>query len=197
MDNVASNDAMGRDIAKSMPGFDPVCHRVRCNGHILNLATQTFLFRPKNGKGSGDEGAAIELNISLVASLSTAGRDGSKGSDSVAHDWGAFGALGHPHRLAVWFRSSTERYQDFVRTVARAIPLDNDTRWNAWFDEIDVALKHRKELVRWINDNYQSNSKDILSVQHWEELADSIRFRTCSQKSQSRLKARHAGSNVE
>lgn len=172
MDNATSNDAMLRRIAKSIPGFDPVCRRIRCNGHILNLAAQTFLFGPKNGKGGGDEEEAIELSMRQADSLSKAERDGSKDRDSAAQEWRAFGALGHLHNLVVWFRSSTERYQDFVRTVGRAIPLDNDTRWNSWFDEIDVALKYRKELVGWINDNYQSISKDALSFEHWEELAE-------------------------
>ena len=48
-DNHGSNDKMCRFIStglqeKKLPYWDPVHHRIRCSGHIINLALQAFLY---------------------------------------------------------------------------------------------------------------------------------------------------------
>jgi hypothetical protein len=170
MDNAESNDSMLRHLALHILGFDPVQRRVRCHGHILNLAAQAFLFGPKKSGKRGDEDEAVELALLQTSGLSQAEIEGRKDPAAAAREWRQFGALGKLHNLVVWFRSSTERYQNFIRVVGKAIPLDNDTRWNSWFDEIDVALEKRKEIMSWTDDHYHVLSKDALSFEDWEEL---------------------------
>jgi len=41
-----------------------------------------------------------------------------------------------------------------VAAIGRAIPLDNDTRWNSWFKEVEVALLNRRKLRDWIDQHY-------------------------------------------
>jgi len=48
MDNVSSNDIFLRSLSQRLldednTKYDPVLHRLRCNGHIINLSVQAFL----------------------------------------------------------------------------------------------------------------------------------------------------------
>ena len=48
MDNASPNNEFMRHIARQLdPSFDPEIRRIRCFGHVLNLAVQAFLFGPK------------------------------------------------------------------------------------------------------------------------------------------------------
>ncbi|KAM3526952.1 hypothetical protein MY4038_006568 [Beauveria bassiana] len=52
LDNASNNDTMLRSLANTF-GFNPAHRRLRCHGHIINLAVQAFLFG-KN-KDASDE----------------------------------------------------------------------------------------------------------------------------------------------
>lgn len=55
-DNATSNDKLCASFAPKMSnGWDPVERRIRCQGHIINLAVQVFLF--------GKSGEAIQLSL--------------------------------------------------------------------------------------------------------------------------------------
>jgi hypothetical protein len=43
-DNHGANDTLCRAVAEAVPGWNPVDNRLRCLGHIMNLAVQAFLF---------------------------------------------------------------------------------------------------------------------------------------------------------
>ena len=47
-DNASNNDTMlqmvAEELAKEEIQYDPVLHHLRCNGHIINLSIQAFLF---------------------------------------------------------------------------------------------------------------------------------------------------------
>jgi hypothetical protein len=40
--------------------------------------------------------------------------------------------------------------------------MDNDTRWNSWFDEVEVALSKRREMMLWIDEYYNELGEDAL-----------------------------------
>ena len=49
MDNVTNNDTMIKELSKKLKEkheiiWDPRPYRLRCNGHVINLAIQAFLF---------------------------------------------------------------------------------------------------------------------------------------------------------
>src|SRR5579871_4934579 len=150
-DNHGSNDIMMRHIAEDdeIENFDPVLHRVRCFGHSLNLVAQAFLFgsTAKRGEGHKNEDDAIEIAIKDVVQLQDELRQGSRSKQDVAKEFRKHGSLGKLHNCNVFYRSSPSRYQAFVAAVGRAIPMDNDTRWNSWLDEVTVALQKRKEFT--------------------------------------------------
>lgn len=173
MDNASSNDKMLRYISERIADFHPVLRRVRCNGHIINLAVQSFLFSPKRSKRSQsqhEEDDAIELAITETRGLSEAEKQSKMTQEKLAEEWRKHGALGKLHNLNVWYRASTARYQEFISKVGRAIPLDNETRWNSWAIEVAVALSKRKEINSWQEDHHSELGEDRLEFKDWQEL---------------------------
>jgi hypothetical protein len=54
--------------------------------------------------------------------------------------------------------------------------LDNDTRWNSWFIEVEVALLKCRELRDWIDEHWNKLGDDALSREDWQELEDIKEF---------------------
>ena len=178
MDNHTSNDKMLRHIANEIENFDPILRRVRCYGHNLNLTVQAFLFgsRKESGEDRADEEDAINLAIHEVAQLSKDSNLDNKDKQELGREWRRLGSLGKLHNINVWARASTERYNSIVAAIGRAIPLDNDTRWNSWFIEVEVALLKRRELRDWIDEHWNELGDDALSREDWQELEDIKEF---------------------
>jgi hAT family C-terminal dimerisation region len=178
MDNATSNDKMLSHIADEIENFDPILRRVRCFGHVINLVIQAFLFGAKNRSGEdlADQEEAVNLAIQEVSHLAKEASQDIRGKIDLASKWRKLGSLGKLHNINIWIRASTERYQSFVKAVGRAIPLDNDTRWNSWSTEIEVALEKRRELRDWIEEHWEELGDDILSRDDWQELEDIKEF---------------------
>jgi hypothetical protein len=165
LDNAYNNDTMMRAVAQNCD-FNSAHRRLRCNGHIINLAVQAFLFG-KN-KDASDEA------IRQVSQLSCREQEGVVGRAETATAWRQYGALGMLHNLVVWIRSSTQRYQAFLQAAGRMIPQDNSTRWNSWYRMIYVAITLRKELNSFMDDRYSESDirLDYLHPEHWQELQE-------------------------
>lgn len=173
MDNASPNDTFMTHISRHLKDFDPVLQRVRCFGHIVNLAVQAFLFGPRRttGEDAEEELLAIKEAIRTVNTLSKRERSELlQQSERVklAEEWRKHGVLGKLHNLVVFSRASTERYQEFKAQVGRVIPLDNDTRWNSWDNEVEVALAVRGPFRDWMDKNYELIKKDYLSHVDWQ-----------------------------
>ena len=95
--------------------FRPEIRRIRCFGHVLNLAVQAFLFGPKKGKWkevNKEEQAAINEALRQVALLlkkEPSGEESDK--EKLTDEWRKHGVLGKLQNLVVYFRSSTQLYQ--------------------------------------------------------------------------------------
>ncbi|EJP60823.1 restless-like transposase [Beauveria bassiana ARSEF 2860] len=122
LDNAFNNDTMLRALVNTF-SFNPAHRRLRCHGHIINLAMQTFLFG-KN-KDASDE------TMRHVTMLSRREHDGVGRRAETAQSWRQHGPLEILHNLVVWIRSSMQRYQAFVQAAGRMIPQDNSTGWNS------------------------------------------------------------------
>ena len=178
MDNHTSNDKMLRHISEEIENFDPILRRVRCYGHILNLTVQAFLFGSsrQSGEDRENEEDAIDQAIREVSQLSRNSNLDTQDRQELAREWRRLGSLGKLHSINVWARASTERYNGIVAAIGRAIPLDNDTRWNSWFKEVEVALLNRRKLRDWIDQHYDDLGDDVLSREDWQELEDISEF---------------------
>jgi hypothetical protein len=109
-DNHGSNDndtlhALNAHLLEEHIDLDPVHHRLRCIGHVLNLAVVAFLFESlamqklmKQMKTQREEMAATEPRGK---------KSGGKAS------WRRLGLLGKLYNIAIFIQSSVPRYDDF------------------------------------------------------------------------------------
>lgn len=166
LDNHGANDTMLRAVARSISRLDPTRCRIRCNGHIINLVVQAFLF--------GKDKEATEEAIRQIGELSKQEQKGSKERLQTAAEWRKLGPLGKLHNLVIWIHSSTRLYQAWIRLTGRMIPRDNDTRWNSWWLMIHVALELRKEMNNFVQDHWLEDEikEDYLDPNDWQELIE-------------------------
>ena len=95
MDNAHSNDSLITAIAASLSDegvlYNAEQRRLRCNGHVINLAVQAFLF----GK--------------TVDDYEYLGNETDSPSDTQLSQWRRLGPLGKLHNINVWIMKSPQR----------------------------------------------------------------------------------------
>ncbi|KAJ2971919.1 hypothetical protein NQ176_g7453 [Zarea fungicola] len=165
LDN-ASNDTAMREIGRAL-GFDGETRRLRCFGHILNLAVKALLF--------GHDSEAFEDDLL-----------GGEALNAKAHElWRRKGPVGKLHNLIVWIHRSDlltnllrslqltaiERSED--PAVRAKKPLDVITNvathfleelWyrqkNEWEGMMLRGKKQRKDMPLCLRDNNKLDEKD-------------------------------------
>ena len=80
------------------------------------------------------------------------------------------GPLGQAHNIVVYIRGSTTCVEEFIFLAGRMIPLDNRTRWNSWYEMLDVFLKLRPAIDKYIQNHEADLEADELSSQDWKRL---------------------------
>jgi len=123
-DNSSTNDTLCRAIETYLKReedlqWSATQWRVRCIGHIINLAVQGFLFH--------NSISAKELK--LYNELEERGE--LEDIEEVKQKFRLLGPLGQLHNIIVDIRSSANRTAEFVALAARMVPLDNCIRWNS------------------------------------------------------------------
>lgn len=164
-DNSGTNDTLCRTISSSMRDldieWDAVTQRIRCQGHIINLAVQDFLFQGI-------------IDISVIDSYETAEMNGDRQSEKEQKEkqeiFRTMGILGKLHNIIAYSRSSALRTAHFKRKIGRMIPLDNRTRWNSWFQLLHTALDHISGIDEYVRENLDSLQKDSLTAGDWNNL---------------------------
>jgi hypothetical protein len=109
--------------------YDVKHHRVRCQGHILNLAAQAFLKCTNDDQIEGDH-----LTLNDLAK------------------WRKYGAIGKLHTFTVRRQRSPQQYQKFLQmSKDKHLHRDNKTRWNSYAIAIQTALlpQVRQAINRW------------------------------------------------
>jgi hypothetical protein len=168
MDNDHTNDKMLRLIARELNTFSDVLRRVRCHGHVINLACEAFLF--------GKDKEAQEEALRHFKALAKEEREGKLDSLQTADRWRKFGVLGKIHNINLHIRASHQRYQEFLKLAGRSIPRDNDTRWNSWYLQIKVFIELRQHIYRYIDDHSGDLKLDYLTPEEWEEAIEMRNF---------------------
>ena len=139
--------------------YDPHLHRLRCNGHVLNLAANAFLFN------TADEALAAYNNPGIL--------EAALPSEKELDAWRKKGPLGKLHNLVVHIQRTPQRRTKFsALSHGLGLVRDNSTRWNSWKSEIDRALKPQiKEAIQRYCDRYKENEEDRLFPEDWETLS--------------------------
>lgn len=131
-DNAANNDTMCRQMEEDLEanGIDwsAKLYRIRCAGHISNLAVQALLFGKHPYTDSDPELPSAD--------------------DIQA--WRKLGSLGKLHNIIIWIYHSPQRRKFFqILSEGTALKRDNKTRWTSWYEAIMRALTLRDPLDLW------------------------------------------------
>jgi len=186
-DNDSKNDTCLRAIARQLSveygiRFDPIRHRTRCGGHIINLSLQAFLFATsEQGLQAAIKQAMDEANDTSVAealqeefksNTSQKGK-GNKQKAKARGDsagWRSIGAMGKLHNIAVFIRSSTIHGDVWDEISSKALGIDNITRWNSWFVLLDVAIQKEGAITSFLNRYHKELEDDFLTPGDWQVL---------------------------
>ena len=104
-DNAGNNDTCTRAIFRAIsPEIDPIHRRLRCYGHVINLAAKAFLF--------GDDPDAFEVEIDNLKKMKLE----VKHEQELLRLWRKRGCVGKLHNLIIWIRRSPQRRQAFLET---------------------------------------------------------------------------------
>jgi hypothetical protein len=93
--------------------WDPVFRRLRCNGHIINLSAQSFLF--PNIKDVDEEEALNQITGQLPKEFNNA----------QMQEWRQKGPLGKIHNISVFITLSTQRIETF-KSISGGLSLSRD-----------------------------------------------------------------------
>ncbi|KAJ2972747.1 hypothetical protein NQ176_g6977 [Zarea fungicola] len=174
-DNHGSNDKLCRFLGQHLQGkgigWEPTKQRIRCHGHVINLAVQAFLFMDSK------EAARAALRQIECDDETAFGTDfASRVKAQRALGWRRLGPLGKIHNISVHMRTSDFRWAQFKKRAGRSLGLDNDTRWNSWFLLLDVSL-NLQEHVEWYQRKYYENLQDdYLTPNEWGILGETRAF---------------------
>src|SRR5579871_3547351 len=183
-DNHGSNDKMLRIIKKTVKSLPKIEHiRVRCLGHVINLAVHAFLYKNDDEaleiarrRDQGENVRDADLTDEAFGGQITVGGKKSSNEVKTAEEWRCYGPIGKLFNIVKHIRSSNSLYQSFLKLTGRQIPLANATRWNSWFVMIFTALKLRKGVNSFIDDNLKALEDDRLTHAEWRQLLDFKNF---------------------
>jgi hypothetical protein len=122
---------------------------LRCNGHVINLAAQAFLFQD-TGRGAANPLAAD--NNDGLKSVPT---------EQEIENWRKKGSLGRLHNIVVSIQRSTQRIERFkALSEGKVLIRDNSTRWNSWYKMTKKALTLREAIELYCL-RYKENQQDL------------------------------------
>jgi len=168
-DNASTNDTLCRTISSYLQEneditWDPTTRRLRCMGHIINLAVQAFLFHKVIGQEklkSYDEQESEGKPID---------------NDDTRAVFRALGPLGKLHNIVVHIRGCPIRRKAFKELAGRLVPLDNRTRWNSWYKMLEVANRLESAIDTYTKAHLGSLKADYLSPDDWNFLRITAKF---------------------
>ena len=144
--------------------FDHKLHRIRCQGHIINLAVHSFLF-VTDSENLEDE---------------TLGLKEKKDTLKAIEEWRTKGPLGMLHNFIVYLQASVQRLQDFLRlSKGRRLARDNTTRWHSWQKAIKLATTSpcHEAILAYFEDYADDDCKlNELSEDDWDLLREVNKF---------------------
>ncbi|KAI8404246.1 hypothetical protein FOFC_15741 [Fusarium oxysporum] len=131
--------------------YDPKVHRLRCQGHIINLAAKAFLFITDDEKLEVDDPSVHNVTLRHIEA------------------WWKKGPLGKLHNFVVFIQRSVQRGQKFLAVSHNhKLARDNDTRWSSWYNMLRVALNLRDAIDGYFNKWMESDcAGDELSPEDW------------------------------
>lgn len=160
--------------------YDAKHHRLRCQGHVLNLSVNSFLYVTDSETLEEGDDAPDRLKQSL----------------KDIEEWRKFGPIGMLHNIIVNIQSSAIRMQEFLILSRGARPVrDNKTRWNSMAAMIKRSITSpvfeaiKKYLERHRDEDM---AEDELSDEDWKVLRDIHEFLDTLLQTTLALEAHHS-----
>jgi hypothetical protein len=204
-DNAGSNDVLCRTMAKWFSlehgiAWNAEHQRIRCQGHIINLIVQAFLFDSKKQEEKilesydkedqvivsreEDEEVVRQPSQPVKGKGKTAKANAKASSQPDRVDRGQkiremMGPLGKLHNTVVHIGASANRTTWFKARAGKLIPLDNRTRWNSWYMMLAVAIEDKvKAGIQLYVEHYSKDlhEDDLLQTEDWLQLRTIYRF---------------------
>lgn len=141
-------------------------NRLRCLGHVLNLAVQAFLFARDN---EAVEYASRIAQRSHQPLYETVGQL----SASEGQGWCAMPALQKLREFTTILRN-LRHYNAFKTLAHGTIPMPNETRWNSWGTMINAALRLRVSVNEYIDKNDLEHVQ--ITLHDWRVLEETSQF---------------------
>ncbi|EJP61141.1 putative transposase [Beauveria bassiana ARSEF 2860] len=161
MDNASNMNTMIDQISDDLERefgvfYDPLPHRLRCLGHVINLAVMEFLV----GKRPSTTGTYLGPSAEQV------------------EQWRKRGAIGKLHNIVTYITWTPQRLRTFTAlTDGLRLRRDNDTRWNSWYKMVECALRPRVHQAITIFCAQESALQDdALKASDWVVLAEAYKF---------------------
>ena len=137
LDNAYNNDTCIRQLGIELgwASDEAKQRRLRCFGHIINLAAQAYLF--------GEKDEAFEENLHKYEAEIKAGQ---------LKLWELCGPIGKLHYVVAYIRKTPQRRQAFKRLPGHPdapqleVVCDNATRWNSAYQMIQRAFLLRDQI---------------------------------------------------
>ena len=180
LDNADSNDTCVSAILQNLNlGHRKAHRRLRCVGHIINLAAQALFW--------GDKHRDFEADLQHAITLKQDGRE--------LDMWRKKGPFGKLHNIVKFIRITPQRREKFLSTdmpdnlddpsLEKLIVMsDNATRWNSAHRMIARAIKLRSRIDTYCSDHRYptrratkdhddgSLSQDTLTSDDWHTLTE-------------------------
>jgi hypothetical protein len=146
--------------------WDPVFRRLRCNGHIINLSAQAFLFPKLDDEPLSPEEEEKRLEVAINGQLPP-----QEYTKKEIEQWRQKGPLGKLHNTAVFIEGSNQRLERFLYLSKNLRLLrDNDTRWNSWYKMLERAIRLREPITQFNNMERADMEADTLTDAEWDDL---------------------------
>jgi hypothetical protein len=161
MDNATNMNTMIDKVSDDLEHefdvfYDPLPHRLRCFGHIINLAVMEFLIGKRPPTTDSYHGP----------------------SDEEVEQWRKRGAIGKLHNIVVYITWTPQRLQTFTRlTDGLRLRRDNDTRWNSWYGMVEWVLRPKiRQAITVFCAQEPALQDDVLTPADWITLAETHKF---------------------
>ncbi|KAJ6436011.1 transposase-like protein [Purpureocillium lavendulum] len=157
MDNASNMNTMIDKVSDELEHefdvfYDPLPHRLRCFGHIINLAVMELLIGNRPPTTDPYHGP----------------------SDEEVEQWRKRGAIGKLHNIVVYITWTPQRLKAFTAlTDGLRLRRDNDTRWNSWYRMVEWVLRPRiRHAVTIFCAQEPALQEDVLTSSDWATLAE-------------------------
>ena len=169
-DNHGANDTLCAELERQLQTpWQAVQRRLRCIGHIINIAVQAFFF----AKDKEAVNLAIEQSQRSGFSIDDELAQLSAKSD----DNGGFIKITPLQKilsLCTHLRQSDKQFNAFKRMAGKVIRSPNDTRWNSYLNTFEDAMQLKTQYTSFCADN--DKDECYLTASEWHLVQLTIDF---------------------